>query len=109
MLLIDAHLFVIFQKLKDNPNYYNQKASLKQLKIDRPWYKNIHSQVLQEVPKRIELAFERCLQGDCNGKKSGRPRFKAKGRYRTFTYPQFKQHHFGVGQRRYVTMWTHYE
>jgi len=80
--------------LKEQPNYYNQKASLVQLKIDRPWYKDIHSQVLQEVPKKVELAFDRWLKGDVNGKKSGRPRFKGKGQYKTFTYTQFKRHHF---------------
>ncbi|WP_088241905.1 RNA-guided endonuclease InsQ/TnpB family protein [Calothrix rhizosoleniae] len=85
-------------ELKEKPNYYNQKASLRQLKKDRTWYKNIHSQVLQEVPKKVEITFDRWLKGDCNGKKSGRPRFKASCRYRTFTYPQFKQHHF-VGDR----------
>jgi putative transposase len=77
-------------ELKEQPNYYNQKASLVQLKIDRPWYKDIHSQVLQEVPKKVELAFDRWLKGDVNGKKSGRPRFKGKGQYKTFTYSQFK-------------------
>ncbi|MDJ0734731.1 MAG: transposase [Nostocaceae cyanobacterium] len=81
-------------ELKEKPNYYNQKASLTQLKKDKPWYKNIHSQVLQEVPKKVEITFDRWLKGDCSGKKSGRPRFKSKGRYRTFTYPQFKQHQF---------------
>ncbi len=81
-------------ELKDKPNYYSQKASLVQLKMDRPWYKEIHSQVLQEVPKRVELAFDRWLKGDVNGKKAGRPRFKGKGQYQTFTYAQFKQHHF---------------
>jgi putative transposase len=81
-------------ELKEQPNYYNQKASLVQLKIDRPWYKDIHSQVLQEVPKKVELAFDRWLKGDVNGKKSGRPRFKGKGQYKTFTFPQFKQYHF---------------
>jgi len=85
-------------KLKEKPNYYNQKASLTQLKKDRPWYKDIHSQVLQEVPKKVEITFDRWLKGDCNGKKSGRPRFKAKGHYRTFTYPQFKQHQFAGGK-----------
>lgn len=80
--------------LKEQPNYYNQKASLTQLKVDRPWYKNIHSQVLQEVPKKVEVTFDRWIKGDCNGKRSGRPRFKGKGQYKTFTYPQFKQHHF---------------
>ncbi len=81
-------------ELKKQPNYYNQKASLTQMKKDRPWYRNIHSQVLQEVPKKVDLTFDRWLKGDCNGKKSGKPRFKASCRYRTFTYPQFKQHHF---------------
>jgi putative transposase len=81
-------------ELKEQPNYYNQKASLVQIKVDRPWYKEIHSQVLQEFPKKVELAFDRWLKGDVNGKKSGRPRFKGKGQYKTFTYTQFKQHHF---------------
>jgi len=77
-------------ELKEQPNYYNQKASLVQLKKDRPWYKNIPSQVLQEVPKKVEITFDRWLKGDVNGKKSGRPRFKGKGQYKTFTYSQFK-------------------
>ncbi|MEH2026095.1 RNA-guided endonuclease InsQ/TnpB family protein [Nostoc sp.] len=81
-------------ELKDKPNYYSQKALLTQLKVDRPWYKDIHSQVLQEVPKKVEITFDRWLAGDANGKKSGRPRFKGKGQYKTFTYPQFKRHHF---------------
>ena len=81
-------------ELKEQPNYYSQKASLTKLKVDRPWYKEIHSQVLQEVPKKVEITFERWLKGDSNGKKSGRPRFKGVGQYKTFTYPQFKRHHF---------------
>ena len=81
-------------ELKEQPNYYSQKASLTQLKVDRPWYKEIHSQVLQEVPKKVEITFERWLKGDSKGKKSGRPRFKGVGQYKTSTYPQFKRHHF---------------
>ncbi|MEH2197821.1 RNA-guided endonuclease InsQ/TnpB family protein [Nostoc sp.] len=81
-------------ELKEQPNYYSQKASLVQLKVDRPWYKDISSQVLQEVPKKVELAFDKWLTGDINGKKSGRPRFKGRGQYKTFTYTQFKRHHF---------------
>lgn len=80
--------------LKDKPNYYTQKASLTQLKKDRPWYKNIHSQVLQEVPKKVEITFDRWLKGDSNAKKTGRPRFKGQGSYKTFTYPQFKAEYF---------------
>ena len=87
-------LICYLPELTEQPNYYNQKASLTQLKKERPWYKDIHSQVLQEVPKRVEKAFDRWLKGDVNGKKSGRPRFKSVGQYKTFTYKQFKQHHF---------------
>lgn len=81
-------------ELKDKPNRLSQQATLTQLKKNRPWYKGIHSQVLQEVPKKVELAFDRWLKGDANGKKSGKPRFKGKGGYKTFTYPQFKREHF---------------
>jgi putative transposase len=48
-------------ELKDKPNRFSQQATLTQLKKDRPWYKSIHSQVLQEVPKKVEIAFERWL------------------------------------------------
>ncbi|MGJ5634868.1 RNA-guided endonuclease InsQ/TnpB family protein [Nostoc sp. CALU 1950] len=81
-------------ELKDKPNRFSQQATLTQLKKDRPWYKSIHSQVLQEVPKKVEIAFDRWLKGNANGKRSGKPRFKGKGQYKTFTYPQFKKEHF---------------
>jgi len=87
--LIVCHL----PELKDKPNRFSQQATLTQLKKDRPWYKSIHSQVLQEVPKKVEIAFDRWLKGDANGKRSGKPRFKGKGQYKTFTYPQFKREH----------------
>jgi putative transposase len=81
-------------ELKNKPNRFSQQATLTQLKKDRPWYKDIHSQVLQEVPKKVEIAFDRWLKGGANGKRSGKPRFKGKGQYKTFTYPQFKKEHF---------------
>jgi putative transposase len=75
-------------ELKDQPDYYGQKRSLVPLKQDRLWYKDIHSQVLQDMVKRVKLAFDRYLKGDSNGYRSGKPRFKGKNRYRSFTYPQ---------------------
>jgi putative transposase len=75
-------------ELKDQPDYYSQKRSLVPLKQDRPWYKDIHSQVLQDMVKRVKLAFDRYLKGDSSGHRSGKPRFKSKNRYRSFTYPQ---------------------
>ena len=70
--------------------YYSQKKTLPQLKKTHPWYGEIYSQVLQDVVKRVKVTFDRFLKGDSNGKRSGKPRFKARNRYRTFTYPQMK-------------------
>ncbi|WP_041235276.1 RNA-guided endonuclease InsQ/TnpB family protein [Dactylococcopsis salina] len=77
-------------ELSDRPTYFSQKQSLTQLKKDRPWYKEIQSQVLQDCVKRVDLSFQRWLRGDKKGKKSGKPRFKGKGRYRTILFPQVK-------------------
>ncbi|MDZ8084301.1 MAG: transposase [Nostoc sp. DedQUE12b] len=77
-------------ELRDNPDYYSQKKTLPQLKKTHPWYGEIYSQVLQDIVKRVKTTFDRFLKGDSNGKRSGRPRFKSRDRYRTFTYPQIK-------------------
>jgi len=74
-------------ELRNNPDYFSQQNSLPQLKKDRPWYKAVQSQVLQNCVKRVDLAFKRFLKGDSNGKKSGRPRFKGKNRYKSLTFP----------------------
>ena len=76
---------------RNNPDYHSQKKSFPQLKKNRPWYGEIQSQVLQDCAKRVKVAFDRFLKGDCNGKRSGKPRFKPLSRYRTFTFPQVKQ------------------
>ena len=77
-------------ELRDNPNYYSQKKTLPSLKKTHSHYREIYSQVLQDVVKRAKVTFDRFLKGDRNGKRSGKPRFKARNRYRTFTYPQMK-------------------
>ncbi|NET28035.1 transposase [Okeania sp. SIO1I7] len=77
-------------QLRDNPDYYSQKRDLVNTKDKFPSYKLIHSQVLQDCIKRVKLTFDRWLKADKNGQKLGKPRFKGKGRYRSFTYPQIK-------------------
>ena len=77
--------------LKEKPNYYSQQNSLVPLKAKYPDIKLVQSQVLQNVVKRVDLAYERFVAGDSNGKRSGRPRFKGKGRYRSLTFTQMKQ------------------
>jgi putative transposase len=77
--------------LKDKPDFYSQKRDLVNSKVLFPEYKKIHSQVLQDCIKRVDQTFERWLKGDSDGKRSGKPRFKGQGRYRSFTFPQMKQ------------------
>ena len=72
------------------PEYYSQKRSLVPLKQEREWYKDVHADVLQDMVKRVDLAFQRFVKGDAKGKRSGRPRFKGKTRYRTFGYQRVK-------------------
>lgn len=81
-------LICYLPELRDNPDYYSQKRSLVPLKQNRPWYKRIHSQVFQDCVNRVKLTFDRFLRGDSSGNRSGRPRFKGKSRYRSFTYTQ---------------------
>ncbi len=75
-------------ELKNQPSRWSQCAGLVILKKEREWYKEVNAQVLQDMVKRVDLAFARYLKGDCNGNRSGKPRFKGQGRYRSFTYPQ---------------------
>ncbi|AOW98733.1 transposase [Moorena producens PAL-8-15-08-1] len=78
-------------ELKNNPDYFSQQNSLPQLKKTRPWYKVVQSQVLQNCVKRVDLAFKRFLKGDSNGKRSGRPRFKGRNRYKSLTFPSLSK------------------
>lgn len=78
-------------ELKDNPDFYSQKRDLVNSKKLFPEYADIYSQVLQDCVARVKKTFGRWLKGDCNGKRSGKPRFKGVGRYRSFTFPQMKQ------------------
>jgi putative transposase len=45
-------------ELRNNPDWHSQSATLPQLKQERPWYKDIYSQVLQDCVKRVKLAFD---------------------------------------------------
>jgi putative transposase len=80
--LIVCHL----PELKQQPDYYSQKRDLIKTKELFPEFKEIHSQVLQDGVDRVKKAFDRYQKGDIKGKKSGRPRFKGAGRYRSFTW-----------------------
>jgi putative transposase len=73
--------------------YNSQQDEIPEIKNAFPEYRSIHSQVLQDVPRRLDRAygnFFRRTEEKNNGKniKAGFPRFKSKERYSSITYPQ---------------------
>jgi putative transposase len=72
---------------------YDQSAQLPAIKEARPEYRDIHSQVLQEVLARLDKAFQaffrRLKAGGKAGETPGYPRFHGHIRYNSFTYPQY--------------------
>lgn len=65
-----------------------QQKTLPALKRERESLAQVHSQVLQNVAVRIDLAFKaffRCVKA---GEKPGYPRFRGWGRYDSLTFPQ---------------------
>ena len=79
-----------FQKCAVTVNYHTQAVSLPQVKEACAEYKDVHSQVLQDVLKRLDKAFKGFFSRLKRGVKAGYPRFKGKRRYDSFTYPQYK-------------------
>ncbi len=70
------------------PSQYTLNKLLPALKQDNPEYADAHSQVLQNIPKRIRDAYHGFFARRDAGLKAGRPRFKSSGRYKSMTYPQ---------------------
>jgi putative transposase len=67
---------------------FDQKKELPQIKQAFPEYKEIGSQVLQDVLERLDKAYQAFFRRVNNGDKPGFPRFKGKNRYDSFTLKQ---------------------
>ena len=67
------------------PNYLEQKRQLTQWKKTNPHYNDVHSQVTQDVVKRLHNTRQAFL-----ARGFGFPRFKKYGSYQSFLFPQFR-------------------
>ena len=76
------------EQRQESLRYYDQAMSLPALKAERPALAGVHSQVLQNVAVRIDLAFKAFFRRVKAGEKSGYPRFRGCGRYDSITFPQ---------------------
>ena len=78
-----------WQKCSVSVTVAQQSAQLPAIKEVRPEYRDIHSQVLQDVLTRLDRAFQRFFARVTAGEKPGYPRFQGANCYNTFTYKQF--------------------
>ncbi len=67
---------------------FDLNKNLMCLKNQRTGIAKVHSQVLQNVARRIRLGYENFFARRKAGLKAGLPRFKKYGRYKSITYPQ---------------------
>ena len=66
----------------------SQSAQLPAVKEGRPEYRDIHSQVVQDVLTRLDRAFQAFFRACETGETPGYPRFQDGNRYNSFTYKQ---------------------
>ena len=84
---------ILAYKTEKRINYNYQQDQIPELKSSFPEFKDIHSQVLQDVAHRVDKAYDnffRRIREKNNGSriKAGFPRFKSGERYNSITYPQ---------------------
>jgi putative transposase len=77
-----------FERTEEGVSLYSQHEQLPRLKKERESLKLVHSQVLQNVAVRLDLAFKAFFRRIKAGKNPGYPRFRGENRYDSFTYPQ---------------------
>jgi putative transposase len=69
--------------------YFQTKRMLPGWKAEKPELKQVHSQALQDVVLRVDLAFRAFFRRVKANEEPGYPRFKGKGRYDSITYAQY--------------------
>jgi putative transposase len=70
-------------------SYYQQKAELPSLKAACPEFNEIHAHVLQDVILRLDRTFQAFFRRVKAGETPGYPRFQGRGRYNSFTFPEY--------------------
>lgn len=77
-----------WEKEQKSISCYEQINQLPALKEKDERFQSIFSQVLQDVVRRVDKAFQNFFRRVKTGETPGYPRFKSARRYDSFTYPQ---------------------
>src|SRR6516225_8811795 len=83
-------------------NYRDQADELPDVKQACPEYNEVHSQVLQDVLKRLDRAFDAFFRRLKAGEKPGYPRFRSVRRFDSITFPSYGDGCRLTGNRLYV-------
>ena len=78
-----------YRETKKSVSCFDQARGIPSLAVKDACLKEVYSQVLQDVPRRLDKAFQAFFRRLKQGETPGFPRFKASDRYNSFTYPQF--------------------
>jgi putative transposase len=77
-----------WEKTQQSITCYDQTKQLPALKKEDERYQTVYSQVLQDVVRRVDKAFQNFFRRVKRREKPGYPRFRSARRYDSFTYPQ---------------------
>jgi putative transposase len=78
-----------WEQRQESLRLYDTIKLLPAWKAARPDLNRVHSQVLQNIHVRVDLAFKAFFRRVKVGEDPGYPRFKQFGRYDSITYPQY--------------------
>ena len=78
----------LWETARQSLSLREQQASLTRWKQAHPELFGVHSQVLQNVAVRVDLAFQAFFRRIKAGEKPGYPRLKGRGVYDSITFPQ---------------------
>lgn len=79
---------MLYRDRKKNISCYEQINQMKDAVPCDECLIAVHSQVRQDVIRRVDKAYKAFFRRCANGDKPGFPRYKGKDRYHSFTYPQ---------------------
>jgi putative transposase len=82
------HRITAYKAIGKSISYKDQQNELPSIKADIPEFKNIHSQVLQNILRRIDGSFQHFFRRIKQGEEPGFPRFRGKDRFDSICYPQ---------------------
>ena len=78
----------VYETRKETLSLYRQQAAISKWKASHPELGEVHSQVLQNVAMRVDLAFKAFFRRVKAGETPGYPRIKGRGVYDSITFPQ---------------------